>query len=115
MVAHGMVRNFSGYSLTQNRNIEYSIGKETPRDVLERIDEIVRDAVKDVELLRVNIVYLKSFDPSCLVIDVRYSVLTDDGGKAFQVAGDLNLAVYLRFRREGIALPFPTEVVLPGA
>ncbi len=101
------------YKRMDERRAVFQIGVEydTPRDVLERIPDMIREAVEretDTEFARAH---FKSFGDSALVFEAVYMMKIPEYAAMLDTQERINLALLDRFAGEGIEFAFPTQTV----
>ena len=101
------------YKRMAERRISFTVGVEygTPRDLLERIPEIMRDLIVAMPDTRFDRSHFQKFGPYSLDFETIYYVLTSDYYRYMDIQQSLNLDVYERFQELGINFAFPTETL----
>jgi small-conductance mechanosensitive channel len=93
------------------RRVVFSIGVtyETPRDKLQLIPEIIREAVEAQEKTRFDRSNFSKFGDFALLFETVFYVLSPD----YNVYMDIQQAIYFniheRFEQEGIEFAYPTQ------
>jgi small-conductance mechanosensitive channel len=85
---------------------------ETPQPLLERLPQIVRDAVSGVEGTRFEFCLLKGFGDSSLNFEVCYFVPEPKGLRFAQINDQVNRAILAAFNREGVRFAYPTRTMI---
>ncbi len=101
------------YKRMDQRRAVFQVGVEygTPRQALERIPDLIRDAVErqpDTEFTRAH---FKSFGDSALVFEAVYMMKVPDYSALLDTQEHINLMLLDRFEREGIEFAFPTRTL----
>jgi len=104
------IRNFG---LMQQRRILFSVGVtyDTAPDAVERIPEMIREAVESQELTRFDRAHFSGYGDSSLDMEVVYYVLSGDYNVYMDIQQGINLALLRRFTDEGIDFAFPTRTL----
>jgi len=104
------VRNFGRM---YERRILFGIGVtyDTPREKLQRIPGILREAVESQEKVRFDRAHFKAFGPYSLDFEVVYYVTVPDYGAYMDVQQAVNFRIHERFEEAGIEFAFPTQTL----
>ena len=104
------VRN---YGRMRERRILFSVGVvyQTPKEKLERIPAILREAVETAERTRFDRAHFKAFGPSSLDFEVVYYVQVPDFARYMDAQQKINLEIVGRFAAEGIEFAYPTQTI----
>jgi len=104
------VRN---YKKLKKRRIEFAFGVtyETPTEKLQKIPNMVKDIITQVESAQLDRVHFQKFGDFSLVFDVVYYVLTPDYNKYMDIQQQINFALKERFEKEGIEFAYPTQTI----
>lgn len=104
------VRN---YKRMNERRILFKVGVVygTPHDKVERIPDMIREAVESQENTRFDRAHFKEYGDSALVFETVYYMLVPDYNVYMDVQEGINLQLYRRFEEEGIEFAFPTRTV----
>lgn len=104
------IRNFKSM---QTRRISFAIGVtyETSTQQLHAIPAILRDIVKAQPNVDFDRAHFKSYGPSSLDFETVYIMKTPDFNAYMDVQQAINLALFERFEKEGIAFARPTQAV----
>jgi len=104
------VHNFKHFS---ERRITFSIRVAywTPREQIERIPRIIREAIERQPRTRFDRAHLARLGESALEFDVVYYVLTPDYGVYMDIQQGVNLELHRRFEESGIAFAYPTQTL----
>ena len=108
------VRN---YKRMEERRVVFRIGVvyETPADKLEAIPGALREIVEGMELTRFDRAHFAAYGDFALQFEVVYHVLSSDFAVYMDIQQAINLAIFRRFEREGIAFAYPTQTLhAPG-
>jgi small-conductance mechanosensitive channel len=92
--------------------LAFGVTYQTPPEQLERIPEMIREAVEAQDQTRFDRAHLRGLGDSSLDFEAVYFVVSPD----YRIHMDRQQAILLtllrRFEREGIALAYPTRTVL---
>jgi small-conductance mechanosensitive channel len=104
------VRNFGRM---YERRILFGIGVtyDTPREKLQRIPGILREAVESQEKVRFDRAHFKAFGPHSLDFEVVYYVTVPDYGAYMDVQQAVNFRIHERFEEADIEFAFPTQTL----
>jgi small-conductance mechanosensitive channel len=104
------IRNFG---LMQQRRILFSVGVtyDTPPDTVERIPEMIREAVESQDLTRFDRAHFSGYGDSSLDMEIVYYVLSGEYTVYMDIQQGINLALLRRFGDEGIDFAFPTRTL----
>ncbi|MCP4136232.1 MAG: mechanosensitive ion channel [bacterium] len=102
------------YKRMEKRTVIFSVGVacETPVDKLKAVPGIVETIVTSIEDTEFNRTHLKTFGEYSLDFEVCYAITTREYQRFMDVQQDINLALISEFDKQGIGMPYPTEVVL---
>lgn len=105
------IRNFGRM---QERRVAFDIGVtyETPRDKLENIPTLIRQAIERQPKARFDRAHFKSYGDFSLLFETVYFVGVPDYNVYMDVQQDINLAIHEAFEREGIEFAYPTQTVV---
>lgn len=113
----GEIRN---YKRMFERRVEFGFGVsyQTTPEQLELIPVIIKDAILAQDKVRFDRAHFAKFSPSSLDCVAVFFVLDPDYNLYMDIQQAINLAIYRRFREEGIQFAHPiqslrTEEVLP--
>ena len=97
---------------------EFGVVYQTPYEKLQAIPTTVRDIVAAQSQTRFDRAHFKEYGDSALVFEVVYYVLDRDYNLYMDIQQAINLALYARFRDDGIEFAYPTRTVyvsnMPG-
>jgi small-conductance mechanosensitive channel len=104
------VRNFGRM---YERRIVFMIGVtyQTPRDHLELIPTILREAVEEQEQTRFDRAHFKAHGDFALLFETVYYVTVPDYNAYMDVQQAINLTVHRRFEEAGIEFAYPTQTL----
>ncbi|HUL56054.1 MAG TPA: mechanosensitive ion channel family protein [Usitatibacter sp.] len=104
------IRNFRQLS---ERRICFTIGVvyETTLEKVRAIPSMLREAVQAQGKARVDRAHFKEYGESALVFEVVYFVSEPDYNLYMDIQQAINLALFERFAREGIAFAYPTRTL----
>lgn len=101
------------YGRMYERRIVFTIGVTygTPREKVEEIPGIIREAVEAREHTRFDRSHFKEYGDFALVFETVYFVLKPDYNVYMDIQQAINLEIHRRFQEEGIEFAYPTRVV----
>jgi small-conductance mechanosensitive channel len=101
------------YGRMYERRIAFTIGVtyQTPRDQLELIPQILREAVEDQDQARFDRAHFKAHGDFALLFETVYYVTVPDYNAYMDVQQAINLTVHRRFEEEGIEFAYPTQTL----
>ncbi len=101
------------YKRMYERRVVTSVGVtyETPIEKLEKIPDIIREILKNIETVRLDRVHFKSLGDFALIYEIVYYVLSPDYKVYIEAEQKLNLELVRRFRKEGIEFAYPTQTL----
>jgi small-conductance mechanosensitive channel len=104
------IRNFKRM---QERRVLFSLGVvyQTPRRMLERIPEMIREAVEAQPDTRFDRAHFKAFGASSLDFEVVYYVGSPDFNLYMDRQQAINLEIVRRFEEDGIEFAYPTQTL----
>lgn len=104
------VRNFKRM---YERRIAFSVGVtyDTPRETLEQIPTMLREAVEGRESIRFDRSHLKAFGASSIDFETVYFVTEPDYVVYMDRQQAINLAIHRAFESSGIEFAFPTQSI----
>ena len=101
------------YKRMDERRVVFQVGViyGTPREKLELIPQIVRNAVEEAPNARFDRSHFKSFGPSSLDFETVYYMTVPDYNAYMDTQQIINLAVYERLQARGLEFAFPTQTI----
>jgi small-conductance mechanosensitive channel len=104
------VRN---YKRMTERRVLFSFGVvyQTPPAKLERIPQIARQCIEELDGTRFDRAHFQSFGDSALVFEVVYFVLNADYNAYMDIQQAVNLGIVRAFATEGIVFAYPTRTI----
>jgi small-conductance mechanosensitive channel len=104
------IRNFQQM---RERRVVFSIGVayETPAEKVRAIPEMLREAVEAQPRTRFDRAHFSAYQDSSLSFEVVYHVLDRDFNLHMDIQQAINLQIFERFAREGIAFAYPTQTL----
>ncbi len=107
-LTNSRIRNFKRM---QERRVVFSIGVvyETPAEKLELIPGIVRESIEANALTRFDRAHFQRFGDFSLDFEIVYYVLDRDFNIFMDIQQGINLAIFRRFKEEGIQFAYPTQ------
>jgi small-conductance mechanosensitive channel len=105
------IRNFGRMF---ERRVVFNLGVtyETPRDKLELIPNIVREAVEAEEGTRFDRSHFSKYADYSLNFETVYYVLTADYNLYMDIQQAIYFTIHRRFEKEGIEFAYPTQTLL---
>lgn len=103
----------NNYKKMEKRRIAFNFGVEysTNTAKLKKINPIIKDIFKKVNLADLDRVHFKEFGDSSLVYEVVYYLKTGDYNKYMDVQQEINFAIKEQFEKEKISMAFPSTTV----
>ncbi len=101
------------YGRMTERRILFTVGVtyQTPREKLEKIPTILREAVEAQEMARHDRSHMKAFGDFAIIFETVYYVLVPDFTVYMDVQQAMNLRIHARFEEAGIEFAYPTRTV----
>jgi small-conductance mechanosensitive channel len=101
------------YKRMQERRILFGVGVtyQTPADKLERVPQLIRDAIERQQLTRFDRAHFKDYGDSSLNYEVVYYVLAPEYGVYMDTQQAINLEIFRAFAQEGIEFAYPTRTL----
>jgi len=101
----------------QERRVVLRLGVvyHTDSQTIERIPQLIREAITDQEGVRFDRAHFSQFGPSSLNFEAVYWVLDPAYLRFMDLQHAINMGVVERFRAEGIEFAFPTQTVHLGS
>ncbi len=102
------------YKHFKERRIAFSIGVvyQTPRALLERIPDMLREAVEEQPRTRFDRAHFAEYGDFALMFEVVYYVLSPDYVIYMDVQQGINLGIHRRFEEAGISFAYPTQELI---
>ncbi len=106
---NGRLHNFKRM---QERRIVFTISVtyETPQEKLREINDIIKKAIADQPLTRLDRCHLKAFGAYSLDFEVVYFVLSAEFGQYMNIQQAINFAIIAEFAKRKIDFAYPTAV-----
>jgi len=110
-LVHSRIRNFKRL---QERRSVFTIGVtyQTPRETLERIPGMLRQAIEKSPHVRFDRAHFAKFADSALVFEAAYFVQHPDYQTFMDAQQAINFELLKRFEAEKIEFAYPTQVVI---
>ena len=104
------IRNFGRM---RERRIVFNLGVTyaTPRAKLERIPQLIREAIESQKLTRCDRVHFKNYGDFALNFEAVFFVGVPDYNTYMDIQQAINLHIHESFEREGIEFAFPTQTL----
>lgn len=104
------IRNFGRM---YERRVQFDIGVtyQTPRDKLEIIPGIIKEAITRQEKTRFDRSNFKSFGDFSLLFESVYFIQGPDYNQYMNIHEAINLYIHERFEQEGIEFAYPTQML----
>lgn len=101
------------YKRMNERRVVFTIGVvyQTPADKLERVPEIIREAIESEDKTRFDRAHFKAFGDFSLNFEAVYYVLEPDYNLMMDIQQRVNLAIVRRFEDEGVEFAYPTQTL----
>jgi small-conductance mechanosensitive channel len=102
------------YKRMFERRIVFTIGVtyQTPREQLQRIPTMIREAVEAQENARFDRSHFKAYGNFSIDFETVYYVRLPDYNVYMDVQQDINLAIHEAFENEGLEFAYPTQTVI---
>jgi small-conductance mechanosensitive channel len=102
------------YKRMFERRILFTIGVtyQTPREQLQRIPTMIREAVEAQENARFDRSHFKAYGNFSIDFETVYYVRLPDYNVYMDVQQDINLAIHEAFENEGLEFAYPTQTVI---
>ena len=97
----------------KERRITFTLGVtyDTQPDKLQKIPEIIKNIVTNLESTKFDRAHFKSFGDSALLFEIVYIIQSDDYTAYMDTQQQLNLQIHQAFNKEKIEMAFPTQTV----
>jgi small-conductance mechanosensitive channel len=101
------------YGRMYERRVVFTIGVtyQTPREKLERIPGMIRQAIEAQEKTRFDRSHFKSYGDFSLNFETVYYVLVPDYNTYMDIQQAVNLNIHEQFERESIEFAYPTQTL----
>ncbi len=108
-LTNSRLRNFKRM---QRRQVILTIGViyQTPHELLEEIPEIIKYALKDINIITLDIAYFSSYGDFSLDFEVIFYVHSNELKKYRQAKHKVNLAIKNAFTQHNIEFAYPTQL-----
>ncbi len=109
-------KEITNFTRLHRRRTKYAIGVifQTSRGLVERIPQILRDAVEAAGATFVRAGFV-GFGASAINFELDFDVISDDFEVVFEARHRVGLAIIDRFRAEGIEFAYPTTTSFTAA
>lgn len=99
------------YKKMERRRIAFSFGVvyQTPLENLEKIPDMIKEIIADIETAVVDRVHFKEYGSFSLNFEVVYYVTTPDYAVYMDTQQKINLAMKKKFREQEIEFAYPTQ------
>jgi small-conductance mechanosensitive channel len=84
----------------------------TPRALLERIPDMIREAVEEQPRARFDRAHFFEYGDYALVFEAVYYVLSPDYGLYMDIQQGINLGIHRRFEAAGVSFAYPTQELI---
>ncbi|MCL6523588.1 MAG: mechanosensitive ion channel family protein [Thermoflavifilum sp.] len=101
------------YKRMEQRRVVFRVGivYETPFEKLQRVSELLKQAVLMQADVRFDRAHFASYGDFALIFEIVYYVLSADYNKYMDIQQAINLQIFRLFQQEGIAFAYPHQVV----
>ncbi|WP_242469675.1 mechanosensitive ion channel domain-containing protein [Rhabdochromatium marinum] len=105
------IHNFKQF---RERRIAFSIGVvyQTPRELLERIPRMLREAVEEQPQTRFDRAHFFAFGAFSLNFEIVYYVISPDYTIYMDIQQGINLGIHRRFEEAGVEFAYPTQELI---
>lgn len=102
------------YKRMKERRITFGLGVvyETPVEKLEHIPAIIRESIESISLTRFDRAHFKQYGNFSLDFEAVYYVLSPDYNTYMDIQQNINLAIFRRFKEQGIHFAYPTQEII---
>lgn len=99
------------YKRMRERRVVFTIGVvyQTPYEKLEKISTMLREIIEAQENARFDRAHFFQYGDFALHFEIVYYVLSPDYNLYMDIQQAINLQIFKRFSREGIAFAYPTQ------
>jgi small-conductance mechanosensitive channel len=103
----------NNYGKMEKRRVVFSFGVtyQTPSKKIEKVNGIVRDIIKKVDLADLDRVHFREFGNSALMFEVVYYVSSSDYNRYMDIQQEINLELKKRLEEEKIDFAYPTQTI----
>ena len=97
----------------EKRRIVFNFGVtyDVSAEKLKRVQLIVKEIIKNIDLVKLDRVHFKEFGDFSLNFEVVYYVLTSDYVSYMDIQQEINLTLKEKLETEGIEFAYPTYTV----
>lgn len=101
------------YKKMEQRRVVFTLGvkNETPNEKLKKIPAIIKGILDNIELAKFDRAHFVRFGDFNLIFEIVYYVGTRDYNKHMDIQHEINLAINDQFGKEGIEMPYPTQMI----
>jgi len=105
------IHNFKHF---KERRVAFRLGVvyQTPRDVLERIPAMLREAIEAVPQTRFDRAHFVEYGDFALIFEIVYYVLSPDYTLYMDAQQAINLGIHRRFEEAGVSFAYPTQELI---
>ncbi|WP_328983874.1 mechanosensitive ion channel domain-containing protein [Thiorhodovibrio winogradskyi] len=105
------IHNFRHF---KERRVSFRIGVvyQTPRALIERIPEMIREAIEEQPITRFDRAHFFEFGDFSLNFEIVYYVLAPDYDIYMDMQQGINLGIHRRFEDAGIDFAYPTQELI---
>jgi small-conductance mechanosensitive channel len=102
------------YKHFRERRIAFRIGVvyQTPRELLERIPGMLREAVEEQPNARFDRAHFVEYGDFALIFEIVYYVLSPDYTLYMDIQQGINLGIHRRFEQAGVSFAYPTQELI---
>jgi small-conductance mechanosensitive channel len=95
------------------RRVAFKIGVtyQTPREKLEQIPTMIREAVEAQQQVRFDRSHFQSYGDFALIFETVYYVLGPDYNLFMDIQQAINFVIHARFEAQGIEFAYPTQTL----
>jgi small-conductance mechanosensitive channel len=101
------------YKRMNERRVLFTLGVtyQTPSEKLERLPQIIREAIESQEKTRFDRSHFRDFGNFSLNFEAVYYVLEPDYNLMMDIQQNVNLAIVRAFEKEGVEFAYPTQTL----
>ncbi len=106
-------KNIQNFKRLEKRTVIFKLGVEygTPIEKLRRVRQLVTEVIQGCPKTTLQRVHLKSLADYSIVFEGMYTIDSADYTVFMDVQEQINFGILEAFRKEGIALAFPTQTI----
>lgn len=95
----------------RRQTFEFGVTYDTNSETLKKIQDMVKQIIKDIEEVEFDRVYFTEFKDSSLKFEVVYYVKSAEYEEALAAQQKINLKLHKKFKKENVEMAFPTQTI----